>query len=118
MATSGSPFEGISDMMVQGFEQTRKAMDNYFDFFEKSIKASPTWLNDADLSKKMKSYTDQHVAAASEYAEKLTRAKDFPDFLRMQSEFMQAQWKAFSEQAKGFGEAVTKSATSAFKGST
>jgi hypothetical protein len=36
----------------------------------------------------------------------------------MQSEFMQAQWKAFSEQAKGFGEAVTKSATSAFKGST
>jgi len=118
MATSDSPFEGISDMMVQGFEQTRKAMDNYFDFFEKSIKASPTWLNDADLSKKMKSYTDQHIAAASEYAQKLTRAKDFQDFLRMQSEFMQSQWKAFNEQAKGFGEAVTKSATSALKGST
>jgi len=45
MAKSGgdNPFP-LSEMMTQGFEQTRKAMENYFDFFEKNVKAAP-WLD-------------------------------------------------------------------------
>jgi hypothetical protein len=35
MAGSDNPFP-LSEMMTQGFEQTRKAMENYFDFFEKT----------------------------------------------------------------------------------
>jgi hypothetical protein len=35
MAGSDTPFP-LSEMMTQGFEQTRKAMENYFDFFEKN----------------------------------------------------------------------------------
>jgi len=51
MAGSDTPFP-LSEMMTQGFEQTRKAMENYFDFFEKNIKAAP-WL-DTGLNEKMK----------------------------------------------------------------
>ncbi len=63
----------------------------------------------------MKSYTEQNVATASEFAKKLTQAKDFQDFWRIQAEFMQTQFKALNEQAKDLGEAATKAATGAFK---
>ena len=53
MAGSDTPFP-LSEMMTQGFEQTRKAMENYFDFFEKNIRAAP-WL-DTNLNEKMKTH--------------------------------------------------------------
>src|SRR5262249_35989707 len=42
--------------------------------------------------------------------------KDLQDFWRIQTEFMQTQWKAFSERTKDLGETITKSATGALKG--
>jgi hypothetical protein len=113
MAGSGNPFP-LSEMMTQGIEQTRKAMESYLDFFQKNIKASP--LLDADLNKKMKTFTEQNIAAASEFAQKASKAKDFQDFWRIQTEFMQAQWKVFTEQTKDLTESATKSATSVMKG--
>ena len=113
MAKDENTSESMSEMVMQGGEQVRKVMENYFNFFQKSISASP-WL-ESDLTKKMKSYTEQNVAAASEFARKLTQAKDFQEFWRIQTEFMQTQLKAFGEQAKDFGETATKTATGAFK---
>ena len=115
MAGSDPPFP-LSEMMTQGFEQTRKAMENYFDFFEKNIKAAP-WV-DTHLNEKMKTFTEQNIAAASEFAQKASKAKDFQDFWRIQTEFMQAQWKAFTEQTKELSEAATKSAANMMKGSS
>jgi len=115
MAKSGgdNPFP-LSEMMAQGFEQTRKAMESYLDFFQKNIKASP-WL-DSDLNQKMKTFTEQNIAAASGFAQNASKAKDFQDFWRIQTEFMQAQWKAFTEQTKELSESATKSATNVMKG--
>ena len=117
MAKSGgdNPFP-LSEMMTQGFEQTRKAMESYLDFFQKNIKG-PSWL-DTDLNQKMKMFTEQNIAAASEFAQKASNAKDFQDFWRIQTEFMQAQWKAFIEQTKELSESATKSATNVMKGSS
>ena len=52
---SDQPFAGFSDLMTQGFEQSRKAMEKYAELFEKGMKASP--LLDADLNKKVKDYS-------------------------------------------------------------
>jgi hypothetical protein len=35
---------------------------------------------DADLNQKMKTFTEQNIAAASEFAQKVSKAKDFQDF--------------------------------------
>ena len=113
MAKSDQPFAGISDMMTQNFEQTRKAMEKYADLFEKGIKASP-WL-DADINKKMQSFIEKNIAAANEFVRKLSEAKDVQSFWQTQADFMQTQWKTFSEQMKDLGETVTKSVTGAFK---
>jgi len=113
MVKSDQPFAGFTDMMTQGFEQSRKAMEKYADFFEKGMKASP--LLDADLNKKLKDYIDKNIAAANEFVRKLSEVKDVPSFWQVQTDFMQTQWKTFGEQMKDLGETVTKSMTGAFK---
>jgi len=112
-SSGDSPFP-MSEMLTQGFEQTRKAMESYLDFFQKNVKAS-SWLH-TDLNEKMKTFTEQNIAAASEFAQKASKAKDFQDFWHIQTEFMQAQWKAFTEQTKELSESATKSATNVMKG--
>jgi hypothetical protein len=110
MATeSNNPFS-ISDMMLQSFEQSRKAMENCMDLFQKNMNASP-WSASSDLSKKMQGYMEKNLAAASDYTQKLAQAKDFSDFWRIQSEFVGSQWRAFAEQTKELGQTVTKGAT-------
>ena len=113
MVKSDQPFVEFSDMMTQNFEQTRKAMEKYAELFEKGMKASP-WL-DADLNKKMQSYIEKNMAAANEFMRKLSEAKDVQTFWLIQTNFMQTQWKIFSEQMKDLSETVTKSMTGAFK---
>jgi len=114
MAENKNPYENLSALMTQGFEQTRKAMENYFGLFKINMTASPLFTS-SDLAKKMQSYGDQNIAAAYEFAKKLTEVKDFQDFWRLQTEYMQAQLKAFGEQTKDLSETITKSATGALK---
>ena len=75
MEKSDKPLEGISNMVTNNFELTNKAMENYLDFFQKNTKDSP-WL-ETDLNKKMKSYIEQNISAASEFTQQLAKAKDF-----------------------------------------
>ena len=58
MAGGDKPFP-LSEMMTQGFEQTRKAMESYLDFVQKNVKAVP-WLDTISLSRR-KSYPRQRL---------------------------------------------------------
>jgi hypothetical protein len=40
MAAGDNPFP-LSEIMAQSFEQSRKAMENYLDLFQKNIKSAP-----------------------------------------------------------------------------
>jgi hypothetical protein len=103
------PLEGISNMVTKNFELTNKTMENYLDFFQKNTKNLP-WL-ETDLNSKMKGYIEQNISAASEFTEGLAKAKDFQDLWRIQTEFMQAQWKALTEQTKYFANTAGKDTT-------
>ena len=109
MAEKKKPFENLSAMAGQTMEQTRGAMENYLNFFQKSMSASP-WAS-KELNKKVTDYAQQNVATAFEFAQKLTQAKDLQDVVRIQTEFLQTQMKSFTEQAKD----LTETATGAFK---
>ena len=54
--------------------------------------------------------TVRNIVAARDYMHRLSLAKDFTEVVRIQTEFMQSQFNAFGEQAKGLGEAYTKTA--------
>jgi phasin family protein len=89
-------------------------MESYLYFFQKTMKAPP--LLDANLNQKVKTYMEQNIAAVSQFAQEVSKAKDLQNFWRVQSEFTQAQWKAFTEQTKELTELATKSATNVMNG--
>jgi hypothetical protein len=112
-----TPPESVSELAAQTvIDQARGAMENYLDFFQKRMFAAP-WA-ETDLNKKIQSYAGKNIATTFEFAEKLTRAKDFQDLVQIQTEFMQTQLKVLNEQAKGLGEMATKAASDAMKRSS
>ena len=93
--------------------QTRGAADDYFSLSQKAFSFYP--MGGAELAEKMKSYTEQNISAAGNFLNKLSKAKDFQDIMRIQTEFMQEQFSVCAEQTKGLTEAFTKSAMNGVK---
>ena len=71
----------------------------------------------SDAGRSQMSHAERNIDAVREYVHKLSDAKDFQDALRVQTEFMQSQFAALSEQTKTLGEACSKSAASVFNSS-
>ena len=115
MAKDKKPSEDLSAMAGKTVEQARGAMENYCDFFQKTMSALP-WAN-TELNKKMADYAQQNVNTAFGFAQKLMQAKDPQDAVRIQTEFFQTQMKLLTEQAKDLSETATKTTAGALKGS-
>ena len=94
-------------------DQTRGALDNYFNFMQKAFSFYP--VGGTELAEKMNSYTAQNISAARDFVHKLSQAKDFQDLIRIQTEFMQTQFSVLAEQTKSLTEAFTKASTSTVK---
>ena len=94
-------------------DQTRGALDNYFNFMQKAFSFYPA--GGTELAEKMNSYTAQNISAARDFVHKLSQAKDFQDIIRIQTEFTQTQFSVLAEQTKGLTEAFTRAATSTVK---
>jgi len=114
MAEDKKPSEDLNTAAGQTMKQARGAMENYLDFFQKSMSASP-WAG-TELNKKVAEYTQKNVATTFEFAQKLTQSKNLQDLLRIQTEFLQTQIKSLTEQAKDLSETATKAASGALKG--
>ena len=116
MAKNFKPLQELNPQAKQAVEETKEqalgAADTYFDFLQKTISSFPS--GGTEVGEKLKSYAERNVATR-EFIKQLSRAKDFEDALRIQTEFMHAQLQAFGEQTTTILEAFTKSATSAVK---
>ena len=106
-------FEQTGRVMEQTMTQTRGAMEQYFNFIQKAFSASP--FGGAELTEKMKSFTEENIAAAQTFVQKLSQAKDFQDAMRIQTEYMQSQFQTFGAQTRSLAEAFTTATTSAVK---
>lgn len=117
MAEPRKPIDDLDQVAKQAVERTmeqaRGAMEKYFDFLQKTMSLH-AWRG-SDLGEKLRSYTEQNIAAAQDYVQKLSHAKDFSDVMRIQTEFIQTQMSAFGEQTKSLGEASTKAIGDAMK---
>src|SRR6516225_1328723 len=119
MAKDKQPFEALSETTVQAVDQNmenaRGAMDNYFRLLQNSYFSFLQNICSPDLTEKMKTYTERNISTSAECVGKLSKAKDFQEVFRIQSEFMQTQMNTFTEQARSLGEAYNKAATNATK---
>lgn len=113
MAKKTDPFQLVDPAKQAMLQQTRQAVDTYFDFWEKMISSSPT--GGTEFVDKVKSIAEQNLTATHEYITKLSQAKEFQDIMRIQTEFMQSQLNAFGDQAKSLSEATARAAATAGK---
>ncbi len=116
-------FEIPSEMRAvaeKSVEQAKAAFNNFIQAaqqaaaaFEEQVKASQTGAQ--DVSRKAMSYAEHNVATAFDFAQKVLQARDVQEVIRMQTEFVQAQMQALSEQAKDLGEIATRAAMDSVK---
>ena len=117
MAMDPKPLEDLKanaeQALKQTVEQTRGALDNYFNFIQRAMSSYPS--DGTELTDKLKNYTEKNIAAAHEFVTKLSKAKDLQEVIQVQTEFMQMQLNAFGEQAKSLGDTFTKVVTGAMQ---
>jgi phasin len=117
MTKPKSPFEIPTDvrkMTEQSMEQVRTAINGYLQFFQRSVPGNVMGGN--ELSNKVLNYAERNVANAFEFAQKLVQVKDVQDLVKLQTEFIQSQMQAMTEQAKDLSETATKAVMDAVKG--
>ena len=117
MAKDAKPLEDLNasakQLVEKTMEQTRGALDNYFNFVQKTMSSFP--LGRTEFGEKLKSYAETNIAATNEYLNKLSQAKDLQEVIRIQTEFMQTQFSVLGEQTKSLAETFTKASTEAVK---
>ncbi len=111
MTMDTRPFEEMTAIAKQAKEQALAVTDDYFNFLRKIISSYPSGAT--EFGKDLKGYAEKNIIAVQEFVHKLSEAKDFQEIFRLQTEFMQAQFAALSEETKSLGEAYSKSAASA-----
>ena len=101
-------------------DQAKKAFESYMDAAAKAVNAAEssagTMQESArEMGRKALGFAEDNVSASFEFAEKLVRARDPQEVMRLQAEFAQAQMRVLSEQAKALGESAAKAAMDSTK---
>jgi phasin len=124
MAKDTTPqFEIPAEMRVlaeQSVEQAKLAFERFILAAHQTMntlegQAKTVQAGAKDVREKAVSYAEQNVGQAFDFAQKVVRAKDMNDLMRLQAEFIQSQMQTLTEQAKQLGETATKRATGAGK---
>ena len=103
-------------------EQAKAAFNNYMQAAEQAVsilegRVEASQGSALDISKKAMSFAERNVLSALDCAEKFVQVKDIQELVRMQTEFVQSQMQALTEQAKDMGETVGQVAMSGVKSS-
>jgi phasin len=110
----------MKDMAEAGFDQARKAFDNFMSAAQKTAstfedQGVAVQASARELSGKAVTFAEANIRASLDYAERLLKAKDMAELLRLHSEHVQNQMRALTEQAGEMGQAVTRAAMDATK---
>jgi phasin len=106
----------IRDLTAKSVEETRKAFESFIAAAHKATaqaEGTATALQSSakEAGAKALSFTEAHVKAALDHAQKLVQAKNPQEILAHQSEYVKKQLAAMEEHAKELGAAVLKKVT-------
>lgn len=110
----------VRSMAEAGFEQARKAFETFLGNAQQTAsslegRGEAVRSSVKDISSKAISYAQQNMTASLDYAEKLVRAKDLSEVMRLHTEYVQSQMKALTEQASDIGQSMGRAAMEAAK---
>ena len=124
MSDNGSgKFEIPNDMraMAQAsFDQARKAFEGLLGAAQRTASSledqgAAARSGAKDVTSKAVSFAEANVRASLDYAEKLMKARDMADVMRLHSEYVQAQMRSLADQAGEISQALTRAAMDAGK---
>lgn len=118
-----NPFKVPDEMRnfaEESMVQARKAFDGFIDAARKTAEnfhsqASTTSSSALDLSRKAMSYAEENVAASFDFAQKLVRANDPAEVMRLQKDYLGQQMRVLTDQARELGERAASIAKDSIK---
>jgi phasin len=101
-------FEIPSDMRKfaeQSVEQARQAFGGFINAAQQAVSemeghASVARSGAKDIGEKAMTFAQRNIMASFEFAQKLVRAKDVQEMMKLQTDYIQSQMQTLSEQAK------------------
>jgi phasin len=110
--------QNMKDMAEAGFDQARKAFENFMGAAQKTAsqfedQGAVAQASAKELSGKAVAFAEANIKASLDYADRLTKAKDMAEVLKLHGEYVQNQMRALAEQASEMGQTVTRAAMDA-----
>ena len=101
-------------------EQARHAFESFISSAYQTInafgdQAETTRQGARDIGQQVMAFAERNIASSLELAQQLVRARDVNEMVKLQSDYITAQIKTLSEQAKELGETTAKLAKEATK---
>jgi hypothetical protein len=107
MADKESPTGIEQDVQIE--ERTKHAMENYSQWLQNAMSASP--LGNTELNKKLLSYAMENVTTAVGLVQKLSQAKELEDVVKIQTDFISKQNDFFQRADKNYCRDMYQSGT-------
>ena len=103
----------IKEVAEKTIDQAERGFSAFIEAANKSVSMIPN--PTTDMSLKALSLTEQNMKAAFDHAKTLLQAKDLQEAMRLQAEFLKAQYEAATEQLKEMGNRVRSSGADVVK---
>ncbi|MGD9922898.1 MAG: phasin [Pseudorhodoplanes sp.] len=115
------PFEVPADMRKfaeQSVEQARQAFDRFIAAAHEAVaefegRAQVARTGAMDVGGRAMSFAERNMASSFDFAQKLVKAKDVEEVIRLQTEYVKAQVQTLNEQTKELADAAAKIAKDA-----
>jgi len=100
----------------QSVTQAKKAFDELMAATQRTVSTFEGQTTSAQsgfrgLQQKVVTFSDRNIAASFEFAQKLLRARDGEEAMRLHAEYVKAQVQALTEQARDLAQSAAASAT-------
>jgi phasin len=110
----------VRGMAQASFDQARKAFEGLLTAAQRTAgsfedQGAVARASAKDVASKAIGFAEANVRASLDYAEKLLKAKDMSDVMRLHSEYVQAQMRSLADQAGEIGQVLTRAAMDAGK---
>ena len=101
-------------------EEARKAFDSFITAARTAAtqvesQAAAAQAGARDVGHRAVSFAERNVATSFDFAQRLVRAKDMEEMMRLQTEFVKAQMQTLTDQAKELSDSASRAAMDAAK---
>jgi phasin len=108
----------MRSMAEASFDQARKTFEKFLSGAQTTAssleeRGATVRSGASEVSAKAVSYAEKNVQASLDYAEKLLKAKELTEVMKLHSEYVTGQMRSLAEQASEMGQIVSRAAMDA-----